>query len=62
MHNSSCEKCLLIYNLSVKALPSPVERIREREEDEEQVKEHCVMGPPGPPGPIGPQVRNKKRY
>ncbi|KAK7139169.1 hypothetical protein R3I93_016333 [Phoxinus phoxinus] len=38
------------------ALPSPAERIREREEnDKEQVKERCVMGPPGPPGPIGPQ-------
>ncbi|ROL45890.1 Acetylcholinesterase collagenic tail peptide [Anabarilius grahami] len=37
------------------ALPRPVERIREKEKDEEQVKERCVMGPPGPPGPIGPQ-------
>jgi len=32
------------------------------EEDEEQVKECCVMGPPGPSGPVGPQVRNKKRH
>uniref|UniRef100_A0A8C1K105 Wu:fc38h03 n=1 Tax=Cyprinus carpio TaxID=7962 RepID=A0A8C1K105_CYPCA len=36
-------------------LPSSVEETRVREEDGEQVKEFCVVGPPGPPGPIGPQ-------
>ncbi|XP_055075405.1 uncharacterized protein [Misgurnus anguillicaudatus] len=35
--------------------PGPVHKVDEKKEDEEEVKECCVVGSPGPPGPIGPQ-------